>query len=203
MNRKKVFWGIALLVLGLSFYTYFKSRHEPVLPAPQPSLARLWKTFEGTSPPFNFIFEYPISWKSKETKLPGVLNMAQVLGPRDEVTQTIPAVYVKVRESKGGDSTAHFSETLEKEEARFKSFKKNYEGRLMVAGMKGARLSYQYVLPLPMRSMHPKDTVMRREEVLIEYGGKTYQISFWATEEGFKANPEIFEHLLKTFQFKK
>ena len=42
--------------------------------------------------------------------------MAQVLGPRDEVTQTIPAVYVKVRESKGGDSTAHFSETLEKEE---------------------------------------------------------------------------------------
>jgi hypothetical protein len=201
-SRIFFFVGIALLVLLIIFFMYFKSDHG-VLATSRPAASSIsWRTFEGTNPPFNFVFEFPGSWEAKEIRLAGAFNMAQVLGPQDKRTKFIPGIYIKIKESKGGDLSSKFSETLLKKEGQLRGFKKLHEGSIVIAGINGQHLGYRYILPLPMRSMNAKDTVVRREEVLVENGGKSYQFSFWATEEQFKADQVVFKHALKTFKFK-
>ncbi len=204
-NKKFFFFicGVTLAALLLVLFMYFRTNRAVFVTGHRASSSILWKTFEWTNPPFNFDFEYPGSWKAKEVIVPGVLHMVQILGPQDEATKFIPGLYIKVKEFKGDDLSSKFSETLLKREGRFKDFKKLHEGHAVIAGGKGSRLGYQYVLPLPMRSMHPKDTVLRREEALVENGGKSYQLSFWATQEQFEADQVVFEHALETLKFKK
>lgn len=203
--NKKIFFlsgGIMLLALSLGLFMYFRSSHTIAAPERRGEPSILWRTFEGTNPPFNFVFEYPGSRKAKEIKLAKAFNMVQVLGRQDKVTKFIPALYIKVREFKGDGLPAKLSETLLKKEERFRGFKKLHESAIVIAGLNGSRLGFQYVLPLPMRSMHAQDTVVRREEVVVKNGGKSYQISLWATQEQFESEQVVFEHALKTFRFK-
>ncbi|MFH1800228.1 MAG: hypothetical protein ABH891_05230 [Candidatus Omnitrophota bacterium] len=203
-KNKKIFFvgGLVLSVLLLALFMYFRSNHGMLATGRRAASSISWQTFEGTNPPFNFVFEYPGPWEAKEIKLAKAFNMAQVLGPQDKVTKFIPGIYIKIKEYKGGDLSSKFSETLLEKEGQFRGFKKLHEGHVMIAGINGSYLGYQYILPLPMRSMNAKDTVVRREEVLVENGGKSYQLSFWATEEQFKADQVVFKHVLKTFKFK-
>jgi hypothetical protein len=204
-KNKKIllFGGIVLLVLPFVLFLYFRANYAAPVIGREASPSILWRTFEGTNPPFNFVFEYPGSWEAKEIKLAKAFNMVQVLGPQDKATQFIPGIYIKVKESNGGDLSSKFSGTLLKKEGRFRGFKKLHEGSVTIAGINGSHLSYQYILTLPMRSMNAKDTLVRREEVLVENGGKSYQLSFWATEEQFKVDQVAFKRVLKTFKFKK
>jgi len=201
-NKKVIFIsGVVLLAVLLGLFIRSGSKRVKLTPPHPTASSILWETFEGTNPPFNFIFEYPGSWETKEIMFAGKFNMLQVLGPQDKVTKFIPGIYIKIKEFKGRDLPSKFSETLLQREGKFKGFKKIHEGDILIAGMKGSRLCYQYVLPLPMRSMHTQDTVLRREESLVENGGKSYQISLWMTEEQYKIYKQVFDHILETFKF--
>jgi hypothetical protein len=204
-NRKIILFisGVALLFFLFGIFLYLRPAQPTSVAGHRPLPSIYWKTFDGTNPPFNFVFECPVSWKVKETKLAESFNMVQVLGPQDKTTKVIPAIYIKVKESKGEDVSSSFSQTILKKEGRFRGFKKLHEGSDVIGGVKGLRLGYQYVLPLPMRSMHAQDTVLRREEVLVENGGKSYQISFWTLGKNFEVDKIFFEYLLKSFKFKK
>lgn len=189
----------AALLAGV-FVLFQNSRASFDMKRQMPDSIKL-KTFEGTNPPFDFVFEYPEAWKVKEVQPSEELNMVQVLGPRDPVTKVIPGIFFTVQTAKGKELDPAAIDAALQKEKRFKDFEEFPTKEELIGGAKALHLNFQYVLLLPMWSQNAKDTVLKRSEVYTLRDGKIYRIKLWMTEEQYKIYRPIFDHILKTFKF--
>ncbi len=190
-----------LLVIGMGFLFFRFPGGERFKDARKLPASITLKLFQGKNPPFDFTFEYPAAWKVKEREFKGQFDLVQVAGPQDSASRVIPGIFVKAQAMKETVVLESLADTFSKKEQRFKSFKQLYSNAIIVGGIKGRRLEYQYILKLPVQSKIAKDTLLRRGEIFIPRKQKMYQISSWMTEEQYKIYRPVLDHILETFKF--
>jgi hypothetical protein len=190
---------LLLVALGI-FSVKFLGKGSPKEVRKLPAAITL-KLFQGKNPPFDFTFEYPAAWKVKEREFKDQFDMVQITGPQDRVTRVIPGIFVKVQKEKDAVTLESLAESFPKKEQQFKEFKQLSNNEVVIGGISGKRLEYQYILQLPLQAKIAKDTLLKRGEIFIPRKHKMYQISTWMTEAQYKMYKPVLDHALETFTF--
>ena len=115
---------IVISVLAGAFFFFRFQNGDVAFKAEQkiPDAVKL-KLYQAKNPPFNFTFEYPESWRTREIGFKGQYDMAQILGPQDKKTGSVPAVFIVLKPLQGQETLSQLSESLLSDEKRFPKFK--------------------------------------------------------------------------------
>jgi hypothetical protein len=196
-----IFIFLTILLGCCGIFMAFQHRFIPSpKKSPASGMAFGWKVFRAENPPFNFVFEYPESWKIKTSRFSGKFDMVSVLGVQDKKTKFVVAAFIVKKPASSGKAGGQLAEEVldnKKQLPEFQILQKGYQktnlGEVFT-------VEYKYAAWLPPDSpAKQKAAVFNKESFLIR-NSFAYRFSFVGIQDQYKAFLPFFEHIVKTFE---
>lgn len=199
MKRKIVlFLILAIAVLFFIFVKWQESTHVRVLAGTES-----FEVFNGAPPLLNIAFEYPKSWKIFVSRARGAEEATvQLIGPRDLSHQFSASFAVIGKKKKEGLSLENEAENLIGRNKALNQFKVVSKEKIRVAGQDAQRVTFDFVINLPVGFPNAPPVPMREEVILVSQANGLYQVHFVGTLEQHRENNRLFQDFLKSFRFK-
>ncbi len=196
--KKAVF--VLCLIVALLFLGRLSAQKTGTGPALPPAIK--FKAFQSANPPFNFMFEYPDTWRVRERSYKGDYDMVEVMGITDKNSPVMPGAFITKRSLAAGGSTLKgLMDAWLQTESRYKGFKVLSSGDTEIAGQKALKTEYTYTLSLPLWNSGAKSVTMKKEQTIMARGGESFEITFLGTDEQFKIYGPVFQRVLKSLKF--
>lgn len=160
-----------------------------------------YKTYKSNDPVYNFIFEYPETWKVNESR--GKTDdyaMVMVIGPRDEANEYSLGLAIVVKPLENKNENALLNEYM-KSISTFQNFKIIKNEKPSIANHKAEAAVYEHAMRLPLRKLNAKDVLMKGKVFVVVKNEKLYRLDFFGTAELFRQNEAVLKRIIETFQF--
>ena len=190
-KNSKTFVIGTILVLAVSFYLIKNSGRDH----------QKYQTFKSENPAFNFTFEYPETWKIRETEgKTDPYAMVHATGPRDNQKEFSVGFFITVKDIENQTSDRLLADHLKSVE-RFKNFKIVEQKKNRINGETNPFAIYQYILMLPFQKIGAQAELVKTETGFVVQGEKSYHLNFVGTEKQFEKYKPVFQKVLTTFRF--
>lgn len=172
---------------------------------PRQQTMRQYSLYTGKQPALQLRFEYPSDWLLQEES--GRMEaywQVRCMGPRN--TDGTYSSYLSVRSSPlAGFEGKHAGAAalLKQRKTRTTGSTVDHEGPRKIGGLSGRELTLSFTLPaLHHKGLTVKPTQVKERMVAVERSPYVYELIYSADAADYDRNKDVFEHLLKTLQFK-
>ncbi len=161
--------------------------------------------FQSANPAFDFTFEYPkVKWSPEETQ--GRIekyDTVRLKGPVDLEKKFMTLISVTVKLEETGKTAADLLEEYIKMISGGPKFRVLSKKRIEVGGERASSGLFEHEARLPMDSLDAAPVMVDEQTVFWVRNGRSYRITFRVLAAQQKTNLPVFEHVLRTFKFKK
>jgi hypothetical protein len=157
--------------------------------------------FSSVNSQLGFSFLYPSDWQMREAGGTGY-DEVSIIGPRNHDDTYSLGLNVRVTPVGQQFSLDRILSNYLNKRRRYRNFREIFQARGRLIGAEAIEAETSHTMPLPINTLHPKETPIVERRIFLYRGGNLYEIMYQAVEEDYDEYLDVFKNVLQTFQFR-